>query len=137
MGGSLRRPKSPGVATSGVPKWCIQTRFTIDRAVSGLSREVMARARLKPASAITERLSLGAGQNGKEPPRNRLLPSCWGCHAGIPAARMALGESSRAHRPRRCTRAGGQPVLHGISQFLQLGLRRTIRQEAPDHHREA
>ena len=44
VGGSLRRPKSPGVATRGVPKWCIQTRLTRARAVSGLSRQAIARA---------------------------------------------------------------------------------------------
>ena len=37
VGGSLRRPKSPGVATRAVPKWCSQTRLTSTRAVRGLS----------------------------------------------------------------------------------------------------
>ena len=44
-GGLLRVPKSLGVETSGSPKWCIQTRLTMTRPVSGLSAAVMARAR--------------------------------------------------------------------------------------------
>ena len=37
VGRSPRRPKSLGVATMPWPKWCCQSRFTITRAVSGLS----------------------------------------------------------------------------------------------------
>ena len=36
-GGVLRVPKSLGVETIGSPKWCIQTRLTMTRLVSGLS----------------------------------------------------------------------------------------------------
>ena len=37
MGSAPRTPKSLGVATMPRPKWCCQRRFTITRAVSGLS----------------------------------------------------------------------------------------------------
>ena len=39
------RPKSLGVSTSPRPKWCCQTRLTIDRQVSGFRGSVIQRAR--------------------------------------------------------------------------------------------
>ena len=42
MGSSPCDPKSLGVATSGLPKWYIQTRLAITRAVRGLSGWTMA-----------------------------------------------------------------------------------------------
>ena len=46
-GGELRVPKSLGVVTSPAPKWCIQIRFTMTRAVSGFEGSTMDSARAR------------------------------------------------------------------------------------------
>ena len=47
-------PKSPGVFTSPRPKWCIQTRLTNTRAVSGWSLLVKCRAYTTTGITMTD-----------------------------------------------------------------------------------
>ncbi|MEZ5300828.1 MAG: hypothetical protein R3F11_09275 [Verrucomicrobiales bacterium] len=58
----MRSPKSLGVRTSALPKWCIQTRFTITRAVSGLSGEAIFFREL-PLAALGDALRLALAQH--------------------------------------------------------------------------
>ena len=113
VGASPRRPKSPGVATSALPKWCIQTRLTNTRAVSGLSFETIALGQFQPAAAVRERLAVGAGDL-QELPRHRLAGP-----AGVAAVEDARVVGSRRivqhHRPRRPLRRASSRARAGAS----------------------
>ncbi len=56
-------PRSPGVATSPVPKWWAQIRFTITRAAKAPASPVMARA------IATRREDSGASAVSSRPPK--------------------------------------------------------------------
>ena len=62
-GGSLRKPKSLGVRTNPSRKWCIHTRFTITRAVSGLSLATIRRASAKRPLPFPNGASLSDAKN--------------------------------------------------------------------------
>ena len=64
VGGGVRTPKSLGVSTSGCPKTCSQTRFTITRAVRGLLALAMASASPGPPHIKT-----------RSPARNKWAPA--------------------------------------------------------------
>ena len=53
VGGVPRRPKSDGVGTIGLPKWCCQMRLTITRAVRALAGPLGEPAgELEPAAGV-------------------------------------------------------------------------------------
>ena len=111
------------------PKWCIQTRFTNTRAVSGLSFDTISRARSSRPLPSRERLAVGV-RDLHELSRDRFARP-----AGVAALEDARVVGPRRvvqhHRPRRSLR---QPVLECAQELLVLGLRRAVReqrQEAP------
>ena len=62
VGGLLRVPKSLGVETRGSPKWCIQTRLTMTRLVSGLSGGRDRASEIEPSAAMGEGRGVFAGE---------------------------------------------------------------------------
>src|SRR5215212_3948606 len=71
VGGSARVPKSLGVRTIPSPKWCCQLRFTITRAVSGLSRLAMSVA-ISRRAAVLEGFAIRTGEDFQPLPRDFL-----------------------------------------------------------------
>ena len=128
VGGSLRRPKSPGVATRGVPKWCIQTRLTSTRAVSGIVAVDDGPGQLEPAGAFAERSRIRVRPGVPADAAGRPRPGCWDCRAGTREARREW-RVFQADGPGRCAGALGQPVLDGLAELLELRLRRAVGQE--------
>ena len=89
----LRVPKSLGVDTIGSPKWCIQTRLTMTRAVSGFSGAVIACARSSRPLPW---------ENGRRPRPARTLRNCRGTRSpgcdGLPRTKMRGSYSSSASK---------------------------------------
>ena len=88
-------------ATSGAPKWCIQTRLTITRAVSGLSGRTIARASSSRPLPSRNGLRSGPASTGEEPPRDRLARAARDCRGGRRAGSTGVGDVFQDHRPRR------------------------------------
>ena len=116
VGGVPRRPKSEGVGTIGLPKWCCQIRLTITRAVrcrGGPS--VSQRARAEPAAARRR-----AG---------RCVPSgsrTFGTPRGTTARRACAGRrrsgASRRSARRRGRRRPAGPAASGPGLLEPLDL---------------
>ena len=120
VGGSPCRPKSPGVRTRPWPKWCIQTRLTITRAVSGLSFAGDRLGQLQPAAAFLEGLAVRLAEDGEEPARHLRRRDGRDCRGGRRAGSRGCGVSASAIGTGRRERAGIQFVdlLPDIPQRL-------------------
>ena len=80
---------------------------------------------LEPAAAVDERFPLGTGQRGEEPARHRFAQVV-GIAAHKDTRLDRRGCVFQAHDSRRRAGATGQPLLHGVTQLLELGLRGTV-----------
>ena len=134
VGGSLLMPKSPGVATKGVPRWCIQTRLTRARAVSGLSGLAMARAsssRPLPSTNGFRSTPLNTARNRRGTGSPRLL--------GLPRTEDTRldrrGCVFQAHDPRRRRRHWSATVARRYAT-LGIWLARDGRATAPGRRKD-
>ena len=131
-------PKSLGVATSGEPKWCIQTRLTSTRAVSGFFRSTMARA----SSSLPEPCWKGSGftlARSAGSLRGTGSPRLLGFPRRNTRGSTGSGRILQADGPGRRAWALDQPVLNGVAELLELRLRGSVGQErqvAEGSHRQ-
>ena len=106
-------------STSGSPKWCIHSRLTITRRVSGFSGEDDGPRQLQPPAAVVQ---TAAANRPPAPAGTAAAPHCPAgpdCHAPAPAAPSALALSTTT-----IARGGanGECDLVRLDFFLQLAV---------------
>ena len=116
--------------TSGAPKWCIQTRLTSTRAVSGLSRSSDRAGQLEPAAAVA---GTACGRRPRATARNRRGTAAPGLF-GLPRtedlrARSGVGRSSRTIARGGAPGPVARQVSTALFELLELRLRRPVGQE--------
>ena len=133
LGGSPRRPKSPGVVDQPAAEVVQPDAVDDDAGRQRVSSDRRSPAPV-PAGRCRPRTACDPSRNATRTVAGPAVPGCSGCRGGRSRARR-VAASTQGHRSRRCAGAGRSPLLHFLAQLLQFALRRPVGQQVESRDR--